>query len=146
MGLFTKIQKNDAAYAELTSQLDSIVSTGSRFPYNELATNYNDLAPNEHLEFPLAKNKLSALVQQLDKRGLARNADYKAIVVPVKDDETGREVETAFITRYTTVAASIIESNAGRRPLSDEEKADRAAEREADASAGKGKGKGKKGS
>lgn len=134
--IFNKITKNDESHAEVSKGLAELAASNNRFPYNALVSGYNELQPEEHITFDYAKSKASQLVAQLGKRGLVRDRDYSLVIEAGEEGST----DTAFITRVSTLDGNMVQSSAGRRPMTAEEKAERAAKREA---AKKGKGKGK---
>jgi len=98
---FTRIAPTDPNLSKILSNLSS-----ARFDYNALARAVNDTEVGGLLHFPFASNS-TAIITQLEKRGLKRDADFTVHVQAVKAAE-GTEVQTAFVTRTSGAVAAIL--------------------------------------
>lgn len=97
---FTRIAATDPNLSNILSSLSS-----ARFDYNALAREVNNTEVGGLIHFPFASTR-TAIITQLEKRGLRRDADFTVHVQNVKTGD--KEVETAFVTRTSDVVAKIL--------------------------------------
>ena len=135
--MFNVTRKTDPQHASLTEALAN-VKVIEQFDYNALGQAYNGMEPGEIVDFPFNRDKQTSLIQQLNRRGLVRNVDYKLVVDDTETDtlltdSEGKQifaedgttplhetVETAFITRITAKPAQMIVKSRGKRDDSQE--------------------------
>lgn len=121
--MFNVTRKSNELFTALKEEL-STISSQSHFDYNGLVRQYNELEPEELVDFPYEKKKQSGLVAQLLKRGLQRDVDYTLVMTEVESEKKGeKDVETAFITRVSTKQGAMYQSKRGRRAMTEEERA-----------------------
>lgn len=99
---FTRIAATDPNLNKILSSL-----TTARFDYNTLARAFNDTDVGGLLHFAFASNS-TAIIAQLEKRGLKRDADFTVHVQAVKGLEGQPDVQTAFVTRTSAAVATIL--------------------------------------
>lgn len=97
--MFTKIAPNTDAAKALE---ETLVEASGRTNYNDMVREFNSLEANGFLQFPWDREKASTIHQQMDARGLARDADYTLSFANVggkKDEKTGA-VEGGVVNAY----------------------------------------------
>jgi hypothetical protein len=129
--MFTVTRKTDPQHAAIVQALAEVQQI-EQFPYNDLCQGYNELEVGEIIDFPFKRSKQTSLIQQLERREISRNIDYRIVFEskegdnPLKDaegnpqtDEEGNVVmETypaAFITRLSTKPAVMVVRTSGKR-------------------------------
>ncbi len=129
--MFNITRKSDPHYAGLVQSLAE-AKVIEQFDYNALGQAYNGLDQGEVVDFPFKRDKQTSLIQQLHRRGLERNVDYRIVFDGVETenvlkDEAGNELKyddgtpqfetipTAFITRLSAKEATMVVKTRGKR-------------------------------
>lgn len=129
--MFNITRKSDPNYNAIVQSLAE-ARVIEQFDYNSLGQAYNGLDVGEIVDFPFKRDKQTSLIQQLQRRELTRNVDYRIVfdaaeTGDVAKDAAGNDllnedgtpqmetIPTAFITRITTKEATMVVKTRGKR-------------------------------